>query len=176
MCASASESTQDAAAASVVPAWVFPLNPATPANPPPYDNIKPLHIPNSNLSFTEAALNDLFKAPDWHPTSHGAMPPIVAGGHPPNVFACGYCHTAGGQGRPENASLAGLPAAYIISQVADFKRGARKCVWPGPYGPADGMIHAASHVTADESSQAAEYFSAQRLRPRNPASMWCCAR
>jgi cytochrome c553 len=149
-----------------VPAWVFPLNPPTPSNPAPYDSVKLLHVPNSKVTFTEAQLNDLFAAPDWHPHSHAVMPAVVSRGRPPDVYACGYCHTAGGQGRPENASLAGLPAAYIISQVADFKSGARKSAWLGPYRPADRMIHAATHATANEVSAAARYFSAQRLLPR----------
>ena len=151
---------------SGVPAWVFPLNVAAMSSPPAYDDRKPLRVPNSNVTFTEAQLNDLFDAPDWRPTSHDAMPSIVSRGRPPDVYACGYCHTAGGQGRPENASLAGLPSGYIISQVEDFKSGARKSAWRGPYGPADRMIHAVTHATAEEISAAADYFAAQSLRPR----------
>lgn len=151
---------------SGVPAWVFPLNAAAVKAAAPYDNIKPLHVPNSRVTFTEAALNDLFNTPDWHPASHGAMPSIVAHGHPPDVYACGYCHTAGGQGRPENASLAGLPATYIMNQVADFKSGERRSAWRGPYRPADSMIHSVTYATHEELSAAAEYFSTQTLRRR----------
>lgn len=148
------------------PDWVFPLSPPAPAHPPPFDSVRLLHVPNSDVTFTEAQLNDLFATPDWHPTSHASMPPVVSRGRPPDVYACGYCHTAGGQGRPENASLAGLPAAYIINQVADFKSGARKSAFRGPYRPVDFMIHEAVNATTDEVSIAANYFSAQRLRPR----------
>jgi hypothetical protein len=102
---SAIEASKDYAGQSDVPDWVFPLNAAAASNPPPYDNVRPLHVPNSKVAFTEAELNDLFNVPDWHPTSHSAMPAVVAHGHPSDVYACGYCHTAGGQGRPENASL-----------------------------------------------------------------------
>ena len=42
------------------------------------------------------------------------------------MFACGFCHRSEGTGGPENASLAGLPAAYIVQQMADYKSGARK--------------------------------------------------
>jgi cytochrome c553 len=149
-----------------VPIWVFPMNPPAPPNPQPYDTLQPRHVPNGSVVFTEAELNDLFAAPDWHPTSHDAMPPVVSRGRSANVYACGFCHTPGGQGRPENASLAGLPAAYIINQVADFKSGARKSAWQGAYRPADLMIHEAIHATGNEVSEAAEYFSAQRLKPR----------
>ena len=94
------------------------------------------------------------------------MPPIVAHGHAPDAYACGYCHSPSGQGRPENASLAGLPAAYILNQVADFKTGARKSAWRGSYLPSVLMIHSVTHTTDEELSAAAEYFAAQVLRPR----------
>jgi cytochrome c553 len=164
--ASSSESSKDEMSPSEVPAWAFPLNPASPMTPTPFDEVAPLHVPNSKSSFTEAELNDLFKTPDWHPESHSSMPSIVANGRQPDVYACGFCHTPGGQGRPENASLAGLPAAYILSQLDDFRSGSRKSAWSGPYRPADRMIHAAKNATAEEMSTAATYFAAQSLRPR----------
>ena len=153
-------------ASADIPDWVFPLNAAAPSNSQAYDNVKSLHVPNAQVSFTEAELNDLFSAPDWHPASHDAMPAVVAHGRAPDVYACGYCHTAGGQGRPENASLAGLPAAYILNQVADFKSGARSSACRVPYGPTERMIQTAAHTTDDELSAAAAYFAAQTLRPR----------
>jgi cytochrome c553 len=164
--ASSTEPSKDELSLSQVPAWVFPMNPPAPASPAPFDRVSPLHVPNSKVSFTDAELNDLFKAPDWHPGSHSAMPSIVANGRPPDVYACGFCHTAGGQGRPENASLAGLPAAYILSQLADFRSGERKSAWSGPYRPVDRMIQAAKNATAEELSMAATYFAAQSLQPR----------
>jgi cytochrome c553 len=150
---------------SNVPAWVFPMNAET-AKPAPLDNARPLHLANSSAAFTEAELHDLFNAPDWRPASHSAMPPIVAHGHAPDAYACGYCHSPSGQGRPENASLAGLPAAYILNQVTDFKTGARKSAWRGSYLPSVLMIHAVMHTTDEDLSAAAEYFAAQVLRPR----------
>jgi cytochrome c553 len=151
-----------AAEASVtVPAWVFPVNPPSPNDPPAFDRVKPLQLPHSTVTFTEAQLNDLFAAPDWHPMSHSAMPEVVARGRAPDVYACGFCHTPGGQGRPENASLAGLPAPYIVQQLADFKSGARRSAWRGPYRPPDLMIHTATYATVDEVAAAAAYFSQQ---------------
>ena len=147
-----------------VPAWLYPLVPSVAAATVVYDTKKRLHVPGSKVTFTEAQLNDLFSVPDWQPQSHAVMPEIVAHGRAPEVYACGYCHTAGGQGRPENASLAGLPAPYIIQQVVDFKSGARRSAWPGPYRPADGMIHAATYATNQEVAEAARYFSQQRLQ------------
>jgi cytochrome c553 len=149
-----------------VPDWAYPLNPPEPAHPRPLDSVKPLHIPDSKVAFTEAQLNDLFTAPDWRPGSHSAMPKVVAYGNAPDVYACGFCHTPSGQGRPENASLAGLPVQYILQQVADFKNGARRSAWLGPYRPTDRMIGVAMHATTQDVMAAAEYFSAQRLKPR----------
>lgn len=151
---------------SQVPAWVFPMNPEASASPPPFNSVSPLHIPHSEVSFTEAELNDLFKAPDWHPESHDPMPSVVASGRPPDVYACGFCHTAGGQGRPENASLAGLSADYMAAQLEDFRSGRRLSAWSGAYRPADRMISAVTGATKEELSSAAAYFSAQSLRPR----------
>ncbi len=73
---------------------------------------------------------DLFFVPDWHPDDHPAMPDVVAHGRMPDVRACGSCHRAEGTGGPENASLAGLPAAYIIQQIEDYKSGTRKFAGP----------------------------------------------
>jgi len=166
MSAHAADVSNEDAAAFNVPAWVFPLNAAEATNPAPYDKAMPLHLANSPAAFTEAELHDLFNAPDWHAASHSAMPPIVAHGHAPDAYACGYCHSPSGQGRPENASLAGLPADYILNQVTDFKTGARRSAFRGSYLPSVLMIHAATHTTDEDLSAAAEYFAAQVLRPR----------
>jgi cytochrome c553 len=97
--------------------------------------------------------------PDWHPDDHPKMPEIVGRGRPPDVrFACGYCHYPNGRGRPENASLAGLPAAYIVQQMADYRDGLRKSSQPR-MGPPSLMLALAKSVTEDESRVAAEYFA-----------------
>jgi cytochrome c553 len=153
--------TSTSANPAAVPAWLFPLNPPAVADATENDRVKPLRVPHSEVTFTEPQLNDLFAAPDWRPLSHTPMPDVVAHGRSPEVYACGFCHTPSGQGRPENASLAGLPASYIVQQVADFKSGARRSAWSGPYRPADRMIHDAAYATTDEVASAAEYFSQQ---------------
>ena len=57
-------------------------------------------------------------------------------------------------GTSENASLAGLPAAYIIQQMADFKSGARKSSEP-KMGPPNAMIADAKAATDAEIREAA---------------------
>jgi cytochrome c553 len=147
--------------------WLFPLIRSGEVGAKPVDDNGVVHLVNSRREFTEAQLHDLFLAPDWHPEQHSPMPEIVLHGRAPDTFACGYCHLPGGQGRPENAALAGLPAAYIVQQVADIKSGARRSAWHGePYGPVELMgVVAANSADADVAT-AAEYFAAQRLPPR----------
>jgi hypothetical protein len=68
-----------------------------------------------------------------------------------------------GRGGPENAYLMGLPAAYIVRQLADFKSGARKSSVPDRI-PAKLKTTLAANVTDAEVQAAAAYFSA--LKPR----------
>ena len=111
------------------PDWAYCPNP--PAEAPATQSANTLqHVPNSTAVFTLAQIDDLFDVPDWHPASHPPMPDIVGHGSKPDVYACGYCHLPNGLGRPENSSIAGLPADYIIQQMADFKSGLRKSAEP----------------------------------------------
>jgi cytochrome c553 len=91
------------------------------------------------VALTAAQTRDLFNPPDWYPDDHPAMPEIVGHGRRPEVRACGYCHLPNGQGRPENASLVGLPAGYIVQQMADYKNGLRKSSEPA-MGPPAAML------------------------------------
>jgi cytochrome c553 len=91
------------------------------------------------------------------------MPDVVAHGRKPGVYACGYCHLPDGGGRPENASLAGLPATYIAQQVADIRNGTRRTAVPTRVPPKL-MTHLAAVATDNEIGAAAEYFS--KLQPQ----------
>src|SRR5271165_5283591 len=106
------------------PAWAFAVNP--PGSKPAPDDGSLQHVPGSTASFTLTQLRDLFNAPDWYPDDHPAMPDPVAHGSKPGAMACAFCHLPNGLGRPENASLAGLPAEYIVQQVASFRNASRK--------------------------------------------------
>jgi cytochrome c553 len=150
------------------PYWAYALNPPTTAFAardahPPADPT-PLHVPDSTASFTLAQTQDFFHVADWHPDSHPAPPAIVTRGRKPEVYACGYCHLPNGQGRPENSSLAGLPRAYIIQQLADFRSGARNTSEPH-HLPAVTMIKVANAATDEELQAAAAYFSSLRPKP-----------
>jgi cytochrome c553 len=148
------------------PLWAFPVAPAGGARgaPAPPDDGSAKHVPNSNVALTLAQVRDTYNIPDWHPDNHPAAPEIVTHGRRPNVISCGYCHLPNGQGRPENASVAGLPKEYIIQQMADFKSGARKSS-ESRLGPINLMINIAKAATDDEVKAAAEYFSSFKLKP-----------
>jgi cytochrome c553 len=147
------------AAQQAPPPWAYTVNPPpTPgAKPAPVDPA-PRQVPGSTVSLTVAQTRDAYNPPDWHPGSHPPMPPSVAHGRPKEMRACGFCHLVNGQGRPENASLAGLPAAYIVQQMADFKNGDRKSAEPR-MGPPNAMIQDAKAATDVEIKEAAAYFS-----------------
>src|SRR6202047_4859633 len=143
------------------PAWAYPWAPDFKG--PPDDGV-PRHVPDSSAAFTITQERDLFFAPDWHPDDHPAMPDVVAHGRPPEVRACGSCHRTEGTGGPENASLAGLPASYIVQQMADYKSGARK--FSGPQrSPVLLMTAIAKAATDAEVQAAAAYFSALKPKP-----------
>ena len=142
-------------------AWAFPLTP--PANPraPKPDMHVPRHVPGSTRTYTIADYDDMFNAPDWFPQDHPPMPRIVARGRKP-AWACAYCHLPTGQGRPENAPLAGLPASYIVEQVRAFRRGERVSGRPET---AKWMPAEARNVTDADLKLAAEYFSSLHFKP-----------
>jgi cytochrome c553 len=144
------------------PAWAYPWVPDFKSAP---DDGVPRHVPDSAAAFTITQERDLFFAPDWHPDDHPAMPDVVAHGRPPDVRACGSCHRTEGTGGPENASLAGLPAAYIAQQMADYKSGARKFAGPPQRGPVLLMTAIAKAASDDEIQAAAAYFSSLKPKP-----------
>src|ERR1043166_5408261 len=91
--------------------------------------------------------------PDWFPDEHPAAPKSVKG---PMANACGSCHLMSGQGHPESADISGMPAEYIIRQMAYYKAGTRKD---------DARMGPIAKIMSDEDvRQAAEYFAA--LKPR----------
>ena len=149
----------------VVPAWLYPVNPPQAAITSVADHAV-MHLSGSKQAFTESQLTDFFYAPDWYPGTHGPAPEVVIRGRAPTVFACGYCHSPTGQGRPENAALAGLPVDYIVQQLADFKSGSRHGASRSAFLPSQLMSEVAMNVSADDVQDAARYFAAQTLLPR----------
>jgi cytochrome c553 len=91
------------------------------------------------------------------------MPEVVATGRKPDVFACGWCHRADGPGGPENANLMGLPYAYFVQQMKDFRSGDRKTS-VAKRAPTTLMIAGSKTISDAEIAEAARYFSS--LKPR----------
>jgi cytochrome c553 len=153
--------------AAVPPLWAYPVNPPAPPGappaPPPKDDGSPKRIPGSSIALTLTQVRDFTNVPDWHPDDHPPMPDIVAHGRKPDVrFGCGYCHYPNGRGRPENAGIAGLPAAYIVQQMADYKAGLRKSSEPR-MGPPSLMLQLAKGTTDEDVKIAAQYFSSLKF-------------
>jgi cytochrome c553 len=158
------------------PSWAygFASAPGTPASAPPaaaapaapaaQDDGTLRHLPTSTLAFTLTQIRDGFGPADWYPGDHPQMPEIVAHGRKPDVRACSLCHYPNGKGRPENAGVLGLPSAYFVQTIADFKSGARRSS-DSRKGNTNNMIAYAKAMTDDEVQAAAEYFGAMKWTP-----------
>jgi cytochrome c553 len=110
-----------------------------------------VRAPGSAQEYDAAKIAGNANPPDWFPDEHPAAPRPVTGG-PGITFACGSCHLMSGQGHPEAADIAGMPAEYLIRQMAYYKAGARQD---------DARMGPIAKATSDEDvRQAAEYFAA----------------
>jgi cytochrome c553 len=136
--------------ATPLPGWAYPANPPMAE----FDAKEEKTLPGSSRKYTQAQVENDFAPPDWFPEDHPPMPSVVANGRPPAVKACSKCHVTTGGGHPESSDLAGLPEAYIIRQMADFKDGHRKGA------RATSMFPIAKAVTDDEVREAAKYYAA----------------
>lgn len=148
------------------PEWAYGVPNAPPAGGggPRQPDTSPKHIPDSTQAFTVPELRDFFHVADWFPNDHPQMPEVFVHGRPPDVRGCGMCHMPNGKGRPENAPIAGLPYAYVVQQLADFKNGLRSSADARKTNTQQ-MIQAAKAMTDDEMKAAAEYISSLKWTP-----------
>src|SRR5580658_7537527 len=145
--------------------WAYAIPPAAPAGaaaPAPDTSIK--HLEASTGGFTRQQIADRFAPADWYPGDHPAMPDVVAHGKKPDVWACGLCHYPNGKGRQENAGVAGLPVAYFIQTMHDFRDGLRKSAEPRKNNTKL-MMTFAQDMSEDEIKAAAEYFGSMKWTP-----------
>src|ERR1700692_3202640 len=113
-----------------------------------------IRAPGSAKEYDAAKIAGNANPPDWFPDEHPAPPKAVAGG-PGARFACGSCHLMSGQGHPEAADIAGMPAEYLVRQMASYQDGTRKD---------EERMGPIAKVTSDEDvRQAAQYFAS--LKP-----------
>lgn len=122
------------------------------------------HLPGSSLSFTMAQIQNDFGPADWFPNDHPPMPPIVAEGRKPQIWACALCHFPNGKGKPENAGVAGYPVSYFIEQMHEFRNGQRRSADPGKKNTAL-MASFAKAMTDEEIRAAAEYYGSMKWTP-----------
>jgi cytochrome c553 len=109
-----------------------------------------VRAPGSAKEYEWAKVAGTANPPDWFPDEHPPAPRSVTGG-PGIRFACGACHLMSGQGHPEAADIAGMPAEYLVRQMAYYKAGTRKD---------DARMGPIAKVMSDEDvRQAAEYFA-----------------
>ncbi len=155
---------RDMEGANAVLPWAFVLNDPAPPNTDRPDPDEVVTVPGSRVSMPRSAININNGPPDWHPDSHPPMPELVATGGGDGVVACGYCHLPNGQGKPENAGLAGQPYEYIVQQMADWRNGLRKTGEPR-MGPPSFMERIGLAATDEQARVAAEYFSSIDFKP-----------
>jgi len=148
----------DADGANAVLPWAYVLNDPAPADAETPDPDEVVTVPGSSVRMPRSDTNINNGPPDWHPDGHPQMPPVVATGGGDGVVACGYCHLPNGQGKPENAGVAGQPYEYIVQQMADWRNGLRKTGEPR-MGPPSFMERIGLAATDAEARVAAEYFS-----------------
>jgi cytochrome c553 len=165
------------------PLWAYgfetPPAPGDKALPqaPPTRNLRPnqdpaeqtrlRHLDGSNATYSLVDVRDGQNVIDWFPGDHPPMPNVVA--HGPARLAkttrgCGSCHLPNGKGRPENAGVAGLPAAYFVRQIHDFRAGLRHTADPRKPNT-NTMIELAKAMTDEELNAAATYFGAMKWTP-----------
>ena len=161
--ATAQEEREPATVNGVLPPpWAFTVNPPGGRGAPPDEG--PYTLPGTDRSYTWTEIRNGFDVADWRPDTHPPLSPAIVNGREPDVRGCGFCHYPNGQGRPENGPVAGLPAAYIIQQLADFKAGLRMSSEPR-MGPPRAMLNLAKAANDDEIREAAEYFSSFAFKP-----------
>ena len=162
-------------AADAPPNWAYGFTTPPPSTPPapaaPAPAAAPdttMHtLPGSGLSFTRAQIANRFGPADWFPEDHPAMPDVVAHGKEsaqPQVYACSLCHLPNGNGRPENANVTGLSYDYIVQQLMDFRKGARKTSDPRKANTAV-MASFTKSLTDDDIKAAATYFASIPAKP-----------
>ena len=104
-------------------------------NEDPAEQTKPRQARGSRATYSLVDVRDGHDVIDWFPQDHPSpMPPIIKNGPSAGTGntarGCGSCHLPNGKGRPENAPPAGLPVAYFMRQLQDFRNGLRRSADP----------------------------------------------
>ena len=159
----------EAAAPANLPLWAYGYaqlgSTPAPAMPAAPDDGTQKTLTGSTAKFTLTEIRNGFGPADWHPGDHPPMPEIVARGRKDaNVRACALCHYPNGKGRAENAPVSGLPVAYFIQQMHDYRDGVRKSADPKKANT-NAMIAIAKGMTEEEIKASAAYFGSMKWTP-----------
>jgi cytochrome c553 len=138
-------------------------------NEDPAEQTKPRRVAGSPVAYSLVDVRDGGNVIDWFPRDHPMpMPRVVKSGPAAGVGntarGCGSCHLPNGKGRPENAPPGGLPVAYFVRQLQDFRNGLRKTADPRKPNT-NTMIELAKVMTDAEIKESAEYFGAIKSTP-----------
>jgi cytochrome c553 len=150
------------------PAQAAPTRDLRP-NEDPEEQTRARQARGSRASYSLVDVRDGHNVIDWFPQDHPSpMPAIIkngpAAGTGNTARGCGSCHLPNGKGRPENAPPAGLPVAYFIRQLQDFRSGHRRSADPRKPNT-NTMIDLAKVMTDEEMRLSAEYFAAIKWTP-----------
>lgn len=138
-------------------------------NEDPGEQTRPRRVAGSSATYSLVDVRDGHNVIDWFPNDHPMpMPAIIkhgpAAGTGNTARGCGSCHLPNGKGRPENAPPAGLPVAYFMRQLHDFRNGLRRSADPRKPNT-NTMIDLAKAMTDEEMRVSAEYFGAIKWTP-----------
>ena len=96
-----------------LPEWAFNIPDAVqPAAVRPEGVIR---VPGSTREYDAAKIAGNAESTGLVPRRASAGSPVRSKATRALNFACGSCHLMSGQGHPESADLAGMPAEYLIS-------------------------------------------------------------
>ena len=138
-------------------------------NEDPAEQTRARQARGSRANYSLVDVRDGHNVIDWFPQDHPSpMPPIIKNGPAAGTGntgrGCGSCHLPNGKGRPENAPPAGLPVAYFMRQLQDFKNGLRRSADPRKPNT-NTMIELAKVMSDEEMRLSAEYFAAIKWTP-----------
>ncbi len=133
------------------------------------EQTKPRRAAGSAVTYSLVDVRDGGSVIDWFPRDHPMpMPRVIKSGPAAGVGntarGCGSCHLPNGKGRPENAAPGGLPVAYFVRQLQDFRNGLRRTADPRKPNTYT-MIDLAKAMTDAEIKESAEYFGAIKWTP-----------
>jgi len=145
-------------------AWAYPVAPPDTAE---LDMPSGRYVtPDGKRRLTAAQVDKLTAAEkDWFPQSHPIPPAVVLVPGKDQANPCAECHTVNGQGMVGIPDIAGLPADYLLEQLAAFRSGVRTSALPHCLGTGVMIATAKAWSQTDLQAAVAYYASLPRRTP-----------